>query len=119
MWAAQRVATGGTRAGYPTLTRGFGGADDATGNQRWWVGQWFRLMAHGSPGFYRKITASAAGRGEIKGLEVGNATLAATKEMATVALGNQLDCRGAITPQIWAIYPPVKDSRRLGRHLRG
>ncbi len=99
---------GGTRAGYPTLTMGFGGAENATGTERWWVAQWFRLMARWSPGFYRKIQASPAGQNEIEKLEVGNATLTATKAMATVALGSQLDWRGAITPQIWAIYPPVK-----------
>lgn len=106
-YAAGGAATGGTRAGYPTLTRGFGGAA-APGNERWWVGQWYRLMARHSPGFYRKIPASAAGQGEIKALEIGDATLAVTKDMATVALGNQLHWQGAITPQIWAIYPPVK-----------
>jgi len=106
-YAAGGAGLGGTRLGYPTLTRGFGGIA-APGDQRWWVGQWYRLMARHSPGFYRKVTASGAGQNEIKALEIGDATLAVTKEMATVALGNQLDWKGAITPQIWAIYPPVK-----------
>jgi hypothetical protein len=95
------------RPGYPTLALGTGGAEDATGNQRWWVGQWYRLMARHSPGYFARITRDPRGAAELKGLEIGPVTLAVSREMATQALGADLHWRGAITPELWAIYPKV------------
>lgn len=99
--------TGGSRAGYPTLVLGSGGPEDTTGNQRWWVAQWLRLMAVHSPGYYKMIASSASGRAEIDRLEIGPTTLKVSRAMAATALGSKLVWRGGITPQLWAIYPPV------------
>jgi len=99
---------GGARPGYPTLYRGTGGPEDTTGNQRWWVGQWYKTMASHSPGYFRKITSNPRGAAEIKRLEIGDVTLAVTRDMAAQVLGSRLRWRGAIDQPIWAIYPPVK-----------
>jgi hypothetical protein len=99
-------ATSSNRRGYPTLYRGSGGAED-TGDARWWVAQWFRLMATHSPGYYKQIVATPGGRREIDALEIGDATLTVTARMAREALGDNFGWTGAITQQIWAIYPPV------------
>jgi surface antigen len=98
---------GGARPGYPTLTRGTGGPEDPTGTQRWWVGQWYHLMAQYSPGYYAQITGNPQGATEVQRLEIGDVTLKAVHDMATQALGARLEWAGAITPEVWAIYPPV------------
>jgi surface antigen len=98
---------GGQRPGYPTLYRGTGGPEDSTGTERWWVGRWYQLMSQYSPGYYAEISGNPGGATEIMRLEVGDVTLRVVHEMATQALGADLRWAGAITPQIWAIYPPV------------
>jgi hypothetical protein len=99
---------GGPRPGYPTLYRGTGGADDTTGTQRYWVAVWHHTMARHSPGFYKELIASPAGHTEVDTMEIGDLTLSITHRIAKQALGDNLNWRGAITQQIWAIYPPVR-----------
>jgi surface antigen len=99
---------GNPRPGYPTLFLGFGGSEEVSGTQRWWVSQWYRLMRQHSPGYYAQISGTAAGTAEIDRLEIGDVTLRAVHEMAIQALGARLHWTGAITPEIWAIYPPVR-----------
>lgn len=99
---------GGPRPGYPTLVAGTGGPENTTGTQLWWTAQWFRLLARWAPGYYKRITGSAEGRAELARREVGPVTLAVSRDVARQLLGDELDWRGAITPQVWAIFPPVK-----------
>jgi surface antigen len=98
---------GGSRAGYPTLVRGAGGIENTGGNVRWWVAQWFRLMARWSPGYFRQILSDPEGKSEVDRMEMGPVSLAVSKRMATEVLGDSLQWEGAITRQLWAIYPPV------------
>jgi surface antigen len=98
----------GARPGYPTLVRGFGGPEDATGTQRWWVGQWYRSMGRYSPGYFKRVATDPRGAAEIARLEIGDGTLSVVRDMARQAFGETLQWRGAITPAIWGIYPPVK-----------
>ncbi|HEY3034999.1 MAG TPA: CHAP domain-containing protein [Streptosporangiaceae bacterium] len=99
--------SGGVRPGYPTLFRGTGGPEDASGGQRWWVSQWYQLMSRHSPGYFAEISGDPDGTAEIERLEIGDVTLRVVREMATQVLGRRLHWTGAITAQIWSIYPPV------------
>lgn len=93
------------RKGYPTMPRGFGGPEDTTGDQRYWAAKWFEAMAAHSPGYYAEITKWDAGRAEIARQEIGPVTLGAVKKIAEQ---KRITWRGAITPALWAVFPPVQ-----------
>jgi hypothetical protein len=99
---------GGPRPGYPTLYRGTGGPEDTTGTQRYWVALWHQAIARHSPNYYKELIASAAGGREVERKEIGDVTLAISLQIAKQVLGDKLSWRGAITQQLWAIYPPVR-----------
>lgn len=89
----------------PQMAVGFGGPEDRA--QAMWAAYWYSLMAHWSPGYFRTIWGSGAGRTEIQRHEIGRVTLSVVTGMVRQVMGKKAPVfHGVIPPVAWAVYQP-------------
>lgn len=88
----------------PQMARGFGGPENPA--QRAWAAYWYRLMGTFSPGYFRTITATPAGRAEVTRAEIGPATVGAAERMFRQLHPGAAAWRGVIPADAWRVYQP-------------
>jgi hypothetical protein len=88
----------------PMMPRGFGGPESAT--QAGWAAYWYALMARYSPGYYKQLSSSAAGKREIARREIGPATVLLVEKMLNQSGRLKGSARGVIPWSAWSLYQP-------------
>lgn len=88
----------------PVMPRGFGGPESAS--QAAWAAYFYALMARYSPGYYKQLSGSAAGKREIGRREIGPATILLAEKMLTQAGKLKGPAKGVVPWSVWSLYQP-------------
>lgn len=88
----------------PMMARGFGGPENVA--QKAWVAYWYALMARFSPGYFKQVTSSSAGKNEVARREIGPATIQITEMMLRQAGKVKGSTHGVIPTVAWSLYQP-------------